>query len=113
MATATHDHHGAVRLEVGALDVVVGEWGPDANRAGVTSAHGTIAIPSFLAQVPSGRYKLTGFHQGAEGRCDGEVMVDVGEGALANFAGWAGIGGTVLAAALLGYAARPRPRRTA
>ncbi|MGH9190387.1 MAG: hypothetical protein ACRD0Q_10210 [Acidimicrobiales bacterium] len=111
VATTTHDHRGEVRLALGSFDVVVGSWGPTANASGANSAQGVVDLPSFLEQVPAGQYRLSGFHQGAEGRCDGEVTVEVQGGAFANAAGMAGIAGTVIAAAFLAYAARPRLRQ--
>lgn len=111
VATTTHDHRGEVRLALGAFDVVVGSWGPTANTSDANSARGVVELPSFLEQVPPGQYRLSGFHQGTEGRCDGEVTVEVEGGALANAAGIAGIAGTVIAAAFLAYAARPRLRQ--
>ena len=107
VATVTHDHKGEVSLEVGPFwDVQIGAWGPSANTANVSSAQGVTELPSALAEVPTGKYKLTGYHTGKEGGCAGEAVVEVEGGAFSNIAGISGIAGTVLFTALLALAAR-------
>ena len=111
VATPTHDHHGEVRLAVGALDVTVGRWGPSANAEGATSAQGVQRLPAFLDQVPDGRYRLSGFHQGREGGCEGEITVELQGGTGVNAANVGGVVGTIIAACALAFAARPRRHR--
>ena len=111
LATATHRHSGRVTLRVGAVDVEVGRWGPSSNSSNTTSASGNVSLPSVLEQAPAGRYRLHGYHQGDEGRCEADMEVQIQGGALSNAVGYAGFAGTGLAAALLAYAARPRRRR--
>jgi hypothetical protein len=111
LGTATHDHSGEVRLEVGPWwDVELGSWGPSANAANETSAEGILDLPTFLGEVPAGRYKLTGFHQGAEGGCAGEMVVEVEETAFSNIAGFSGLLGTGFFGALLLVSALARKR---
>ena len=111
LATATHNHSGEITLRVGAVDVQVGQWGPSRNASDQTAAAGQTDIPSALQQAPAGRYRLRGFHQGDEGRCEADMEVEIQGGPLSNAAGYAGFAGTALAAALLAFAARPRRMR--
>lgn len=76
IATVTHNHSGEVRLELGPASVTVGEWGPAENAGDKSSASGTQELPEALANVPTGRYDVSGFHQGDEGRCSGSVTVE-------------------------------------
>lgn len=111
LAIATHDHTGEVRLVVGPWwDIVLGSWGPSANAAGEISAQGTLELPSFLEEVPAGRYKLTGFHQGTEGGCAGEMEVELERAAFSNIAGVSGLVGTGFFGALLLVSALARKR---
>ncbi len=110
LTTATHDHSGEVRLVVGRWDIVLGSWGPSANAAGETSAQGTLELPSFLEEVPAGRYKLTGFHRGTEGGCAGKMEVELERAAFSNIAGVSGLVGTGFFAALLLVSALARKR---
>ena len=111
LATATRDHFGEVTLRLGAVDVQVGRWGPSPNASNLTSAAGMTDLPSALEQAPAGRYRVRGFHQGDEGRCEADMEVEIQGGAMANAAGYAGFAGTAVAAALLAFAARPRRAR--
>ncbi len=111
LTTATHDHVGEVRLAVGSWDFGVGSWGPSANTASETSAQGSLELPSFLDDVPAGRYKLTGFHRGTEGTCVGEMEVEVEGTAFSNIAGISGLLGTGFFGALLLVSALARNRR--
>lgn len=111
LATATHDHAGEVRLEVGPWwDVELGRWGPSANAAGETSADGTLELASYLGEVPAGRYKMTGFHQGVEGGCAGEMTVEIEGTPFSNIAGISGLVGTGFFGALLLVSALARKR---
>lgn len=111
LTTATHDHFGDVRLQVGSFSYELGRWGPSANTASETSAQGSLELPSFLEEVPAGRYKLTGFHQGTEGRCVGEMEVEVEGTPFSNIAGISGLLGTGFFGALLLVSAMARTRR--
>ncbi len=108
LSTVTHDHRGEVNLELPLGDVELGSWGPSANTEGKASASGAKELPSVLRDLPAGRYKVRGYHEGNEGGCTGHVTVEIDDFAFTNVAGVAGIGGTVLFAGLLAYAARPR-----
>lgn len=110
LGTVTHDHHGEVRLEVGPFSHEIGSWGPSPNTANQSSASGEMDVPSFMADVPTGRYKLSGTHSGAEGGCAGEVVVEVEGTPFSNVASVAGPVGTLLFGALLAFAARPKTR---
>ncbi len=111
LTTVTHDHQGEMRLHVGpAWEIQVAAWGPSPNATNQSAAQGVMELPSSLEEVPVGRYKLTGFHQGVEGGCAGEAVVEVEGRAFSNIAGISGIAGTVIFAALLAVAARPKIR---
>ena len=108
--TVTHNHSGKVILNMGPFSVDVGSWGPSPNATNTASASGTTSLPSALEDAPAGRYSLEGFHVGDEGGCAGRMEVEIDDGAMSNAAGYAGPIGTVVAAGLLAYAARPRLR---
>lgn len=111
LSTATHDHVGEVRLQVGPGSFEVGRWGPSANTASVTTAQGSLELPSFLEEAPAGKYKLTGFHQGTEGGCAGEIEVEVEGTPFSNIAGVSGLLGTGFFGVLLLASAVARKRR--
>ncbi len=110
LGTVTHDHHGEVRLEVGPFSHEIGSWGPSPNAGNQSEASGVMDLPSFMADVPTGKYKLTGTHSGTEGGCAGEVVVEVEGTPFSNVASVAGPVGTLLFGALLAFAARPKIR---
>lgn len=111
IGTATHDHVGEVKLEVGPWwEIELGSWGPSENASGATSAEGDLELPSFLDEVPAGKYRLTGFHQGAEGGCAGEMVVEIDETPFSNIAGVSGLLGTGFFGALLLISALARKR---
>lgn len=104
----THNHFGEVVLEVGMINVPVGDWGPSENSADVASASGSTDIPGVLAQVPPGRYVVSGFHQGDEGRCAGTVIVEIGGSPLSTPLGLVAVAGTFVSALGLLFAAVAR-----
>ncbi len=107
IATTTHNHKGEVRLSVAFWDITVGSWGPSPNAANEKSRSGTKKIPSALEQLPAGKYKLSGFHQGDEGRCAGKITVEV-EGSILNIPGIVSLAGTVLTGAGLAVAGKAK-----
>lgn len=114
LGTVTSAHRGRVVLNLGPSEVELGSWGPSPNPARVSSASGTTELPAVLDDVPPGTYVLSGYHQGAEGRCEGTIDVAIGqeESVVNSRAGRIGAVGTALFAGLLAYAARPRARRS-
>lgn len=110
LSTVTHDHRGEVNLELPLGDVELGSWGPSPNAEGRAAAKGVKELPAVLKELPAGRYKVRGYHEGNEGGCTGHVVVEIDDFAFSNIAGVVGIGGTVLFAVLLALAARPRTR---
>ena len=105
----THDHEGSVDLRLGPVSVNLGTWGPSANKENKGTQDGVKDIPALLRQFPSVKWKLTGYHKGIEGQCEGEMTVEV-EGSAASTAAAAvtGLAGTAAAAAGLVSAARPK-----
>ncbi len=108
MANPTADGRGRLVIEVGPAELEIASWDHVTDHEG----SGAFALPELLASVPPGTYVLSGYHQGTEGRCEGRVDVTIGgqESIASTTAGQLGVVGTMLFAALLGYAARPRRR---
>jgi hypothetical protein len=113
--TVTHNHSGEVVLEVGPMSVGLGDWGPSENDNDEASANGVKEIPEILEQVPAGKYDVSGFHQGDEGRCAGAVTVEVDGSPFDTIAGVVNAGLTLLTGALLliamfAVSSKPSPR---
>jgi hypothetical protein len=105
----THDHSGSVDLKLGPLSINLGRWGPTANDANRGIQEGLKDVPAVIRQFPSVKWKLTGFHKGTEGQCEGEVTVQVESSpASTAAAAVAALAGTAAAAAGLVAAARPK-----
>lgn len=105
----THDHEGAIDLKVGPVSINLGRWGPTANNQNSGTKEGVEDIPALVKQFPSVKWKLTGYHKGIEGQCEGEMTVEVeGSAASTAAAAVAGLAGTAAAAAGLVSAARPK-----
>ncbi|MEA2828357.1 MAG: hypothetical protein QOG43_2796 [Actinomycetota bacterium] len=105
----THDHEGSVDLKLGPVSFNLGQWGPTANNQNKGTADGVKDIPALLRQFPSVKWKLTGYHKGIEGQCEGEMTVEVeGSAASTGAAAVAGLAGTAAAAAGLVSASRPK-----
>ncbi len=105
----THDHRGSLDLQLGPLSINLGTWGPTSNDQDQSTKEGLEDIPAVMRQFPSVKWKVTGFHQGIEGQCRGEITVEMeGSGASTAAAGVAGLAGTAAAAAGLLAAARPK-----
>lgn len=103
---ATHNHSGEITLRVGPLSVPVGDWGPSENEDDEAAAAGVKDIPSELALVPPGLYRVEGFHEGDEGRCAGFVDLEVTGNPITTPVGAGVAAGTVVTAALLALAAK-------
>jgi hypothetical protein len=82
--TVTHNHRGQVALKVGPGTIPLGKWGPKKNAKNESSATGTKKLPAILKNVPPGRYDVSGYHQGDEGRCAGKVTIEIGGSPLSN-----------------------------
>jgi|GEM_PF-4178736 len=110
----THDHEGSIDLTLGPLTINLGKWGPTGNDQNAGTKDGVTDIPTLVRQFPSVKWKLTGYHKGTEGQCEGQLTVEVeGSAASTAAAGVAGLAGTAAAAAGLVSAARPKsPYRT-
>ncbi|MEA2973203.1 MAG: hypothetical protein QOG82_1661 [Actinomycetota bacterium] len=105
----THDHEGSIDIELGPIKINLGKWGPTANNQNAGTKDGVKDIPALLKQFPSAKWKLSGYHKGTEGQCEGELTVEVeGSGASTAAAGVAGLAGTAAAAAGLVSATRPK-----
>ena len=104
----THDHSGSVDLKLGPLSINLARWGPTGNNQNQSITEGLKDMPALVKQFPSVKWKVTGFHKGIEGQCEGEVTVQVeGSAASTAAAGVAALAGTAAAAAGLVQAARP------
>lgn len=108
IATVTHNHRGAVDLALGPFSIQLDQWGPSRNVKDEASATGTKEIPSAVGSIPPGRYVVSGFHEGDEGRCSGSVIVVIEGSPLTNPAGAVAALGTLVTAALLALAARAK-----
>ncbi len=105
----THDHEGSVDLKVGPISINLGKWGPTGNNQNLGTKDGLKEIPALLKQFPSVKWKLTGYHKGIEGQCEGEMTVEVeGSAASTAAAAVAGLAGTAVAAVGLMSATRPK-----
>lgn len=80
VSTVTHDHSGEIAIQIGPVKQKIDDWGPSPNDGDEPSKSDVKEIPSFFAQVPSGKYELSGFHQGNEGRCAGKITVEIDGG---------------------------------
>jgi hypothetical protein len=87
ISTVTHNHRGQIVIEVGPVKTALGKWGPRPNSSNQNSKAGTKKLPSFLEQVPAGKYEVSGFHQGNEGRCAGRITVSIAGNAFDTPAG--------------------------
>jgi hypothetical protein len=109
----THDHSGSLDLRLRPLSINLGRWGPTGNDQNQSTKDGLRDIPAVVKYFPSVKWKLTGYHKGIEGQCEGEMTVEVeGSAASTAAAGVAGLAGTAAAAAGLVQAARlKRPQQ--
>lgn len=105
--TVTHNHFGVVNLELGPATVELGGWGPTTNDKDESTKSGVRRLPSALGGVPPGRYVVSGYHQGDEGRCAGSIQVDVEGNPLTHPVSAGAAAGTVLTGGLLALAGRP------
>jgi hypothetical protein len=107
--TITHNHSGEIRLEVGLGALKVATWESE-NDGDEASKSGVKVLPSETSNVPPGKYELTGFHEGDEGRCAGKMTVEVTGSILSNpiSAGTVGLAVLFLLVFLFGIA-RGRP----
>ncbi|MGI8794529.1 MAG: hypothetical protein ACR2H3_15380 [Acidimicrobiales bacterium] len=108
IATVTHNHSGEVSLAVGPANFALGSWGVSPNDDDENARKGVKEIPSTLGGVPPGRYVVSGFHQGDEGRCSGSIIVEVGGNPLTTPAGAGAAVGTLVTGGLLAMAGREK-----
>ena len=104
----THDHSGRLALRAWLWDLRIASWGPSANAGGAGSRMGSRPLPGFLERLPRGTYRVHGFHEGREGRCEGSVAVELGGSPFGTVAGAVSVVGTFVTAGLLVLAARRR-----
>jgi hypothetical protein len=98
--TVTHNQHGYVAVTVGPFKIHFYSWS-GANRSNKTSDSGTRKYPSELADVPPGKYRVSGGHFSAEGSCTGEMTIIVDGSPLSTPAGIVAVAGTVVFAGLV------------
>lgn len=99
ITTTTHDHSGVVRLKLGPFNITLGLWGPSENANNENSSAGTKEIPDAVKFVPPGKYEVSGYHQGKEGRCAGKVTIELEGSPLSTPAGAAAAVGTLVTGA--------------
>ncbi len=107
--TITHNHFGEINLAVGPAAIQLGSW-KSKNDSDLGSKSGTKELPAALADVPPGKYEVSGFHQGDEGRCAGRMTIEVPGSILSSpiSAASTGIAVVALIALLIG-ALRGKP----
>ena len=105
ITTTTHNHKGEIDLEIGPFKIPVASWGPRPNDSNQNSKDGVKDIPSAFAQIPAGKYRLSGFHEGKEGRCAGWVNAEVTGSPLSTPTGIVALALTVVSGAGLAAAA--------
>lgn len=109
-----HDHTGAVGIVVGPATISVATWAGE-NADDETQASGVYQLEDAFDRLPVdvvGLYRVRGFHRGAEGQCEGEVVVRIEGNPLATVPGAASVGLTALAlggVAGAAFARRPGP----
>lgn len=108
IGTVTHNHFGVVNLEIGPTTIELGSWGVSENAADASSKSGVRDLPSTLGGVPPGRYAVSGYHQGDEGRCEGSIEVEVQGNPLTHPAGAGAALGTLIGGGMLAFAGRPK-----
>lgn len=108
LGTVTHNHFGAVNLELGPTTIELGSWGVSKNDKDEKDRSGVRDLPSTLGGVPPGRYVVSGYHQGDEGRCEGFVEIEVQGNPLGHPAGAAAAVGTLIGGGMLAFAGRPK-----
>jgi hypothetical protein len=106
---ATHHHSGSVWVEIGPLKLKLGSWGSP-NDGGETSKDGTKKIPSGLDLGLPGIYTIKGEHHSDEGDCSGSLRLTLEGSPFSSPTGLGVLGGTVVFAALMMYAAMPTKR---
>jgi len=112
VTTVTHNHHGYVAVAAGPFKIHFYSWS-GANRSNKTTDSGRRKYPSELADVPPGKYRVTGGHFSPEGVCTGEMTIIVDGSPLSTPVGIVAVAGTVVFAGLVVFAgfARAGARR--
>ncbi len=104
------DFTGELGVVIGPATIVIADWaGP--NDAETSDAAGTYAIDDARDELPVdlvGLYEVSGFHRGAGGSCEGNVMVRLEGNPLGNPVGAGSTAGAVLA--LVGVLAAGRAK---
>ncbi|MDH5371903.1 MAG: hypothetical protein OEX97_03055 [Acidimicrobiia bacterium] len=93
------DHTGEIGVVVGPTTINFADWGGD-NAALKTDSNGSYAIDDARDVLPIsvvGLYKVSGFHRGEGGSCDGSVMVLLEGNPLTTPVGAGAAAGTILA----------------
>lgn len=102
-------HHGALAVEIGPGSVTVATWAHP-NEGKATKAKGTYSLDQAYEKIGDvvGLFRVTGFHEGAGGRCDGFAMVKIEGNPLTTPVGGAAAGLTLVSAGGLVAAAMTR-----
>lgn len=79
VTTTTHNHSGKIWLEVGPINVPLGEWGVSKNEKDDNQQDGTKQFPDWVDKI-SGKFVLLGYHNGDEGGCSGYVKLILDNG---------------------------------
>lgn len=105
ITTVTHDHSGEIVMKIAMFAVPLGTWGPRHNGSNQAGASGVKDIPSAFAQVPPGKYRISGFHSGNEGRCDGWADIEIAGSPLTSPVGIVAVALTIASAIAFALAA--------
>jgi hypothetical protein len=95
------NHHGEILVHIGPASIAVASWeGENADEE--TQASGSYDLDDAYAKLPLdvvGIYRVSGYHEGKGGRCDGFVYVKIEGNPLATVPGAAAAALTVAAVA--------------
>lgn len=88
-------YSGAVKVVIGPLSVPLGSWSGGLSKA---ASSGVKEIPKAFKSVPPGLYRVSGFHSGAGGRCEGSILLEIEGSPLSTPVGAGVVGATAVAA---------------
>ncbi len=101
-----HNHHGEIGVDVGPFTIKVADWAGE-NKKDEVQKKGKYQLDDAYAKLPLGIvgiFRVSGFHEGDEARCDGFVYVKIEGNPLATVPGAASVALTVVTAVLVGVA---------
>ncbi len=119
--TGIRDHRGEIAVDFGTLgQVTVASWGHPNKPNPTKQKSGTYDLDEGYRLLRDGLpadfdlvgiFRVSGFHTGTEGTCEGFAMVKIEGNPLTTAVGATAVGGTVVTAAGVGLAAVAKARR--